>query len=165
MNHIFLLNKLIKYLLSLTIIVLCITDCSKVPVDKTNDSELLGDIYGKIFISKKNESLENTSVFISNNPSYSANTDSNGFFFISRIPAGKYSVIARKEGFADSKVTMVDVAIDSITLLSQHFISNSPSQSVWVGIKIKRVNISNKGNIKGSVMDAHTNKAVTGAWV
>lgn len=143
----------------LAFFILCGFSCSQVSVNEISKNKHTGDIYGKIIISRSSTSQKNVTVFIQDK-SYSAKTDSNGYFFIPDIPPGKYSVTSRTKGFADCTINLVEVSADSITLLAQHILYKSVNEELWNGIKIKRVDTQNSGNIIGSVVDAQTNKNV-----
>lgn len=148
-----------KNLIYLTFFILSSFSCSQVSVGEISKNKHTGDIYGKITISGYSISQKNVTVFIQGK-SYSTKTDSTGYFFIPGIPPGKYSVTARTKGFADCTINLVEVSADSITLLAQHILYKSANEKLWNGIKIKRVDTKSRGNIKGSVVDAQTNKNV-----
>lgn len=153
-------------LIYLTFFILYSFSCSQVSISEISKNNHNGDIYGNVVVRGVLESVDSITVFISGK-SYSSRTDSNGCFFISDIPEGNYFVTARAKGFADCIIKKVEVSNDSITLIAQHILKASAVvyERIWRGIKIKRVDINSRGNMKGSVVDAQTNRNINDAAV
>lgn len=153
-----------KHSILFVIFMMCCFNCTNTFLNKTNQSKLTGDIYGKVYVSGNSKLVKNIQVFIQNK-AFATRTDSNGYFYITNVPPGLYSVTARTKGYGDCTINQVKVSNDSITILSQHSIYESTYIRKWDGIKIKRVNINFRGNLSGSVVDLHSNKVIHNAAV
>lgn len=149
----------------LTICTALLLDCSGVSTSQSSKDKSTGDIYGKVTISGISNSTDSITVWIQNWPAYSTKTDSNGYFFIPNIPTGKYSIVARKAGFADCIIEKVEVCEDSISFLVQHILYKSDYKEIWYGVKIKKVDINSKGNMEGFVVNSQTNQRLRNVFV
>ncbi|UCH65395.1 MAG: carboxypeptidase regulatory-like domain-containing protein [Ignavibacterium sp.] len=156
-------SSLIGILFYISIIICCFS-CSKISVSEISTNKHTGDIYGKIGISGPFFSLKDVTVFIQGE-SKSTKTDSTGYFFIPDISPGKYSVTARTKGFADCTIKMVEVSSDSTTIITQHILYESTYNKFWKGIKVKKIDIRNRGVIKGRVIDAISDRYIKNAAV
>lgn len=165
--------KLSKQIFSINVLVLfsacclCIgTTC--VNIFNNQGLEAIGGIYGFLKIELFGKILPPTlaKVYVEGTNLFSS-PDSTGIFYFPKIKVGRYTLIGRAAEFADYVVESVEVAEDSISIVSiASLVEQSfPEKHVWDGIKIKRVNVRRKGSMAGRVYDSHTGEHVAGAYV
>ena len=77
-----------------------------------------GSVRGFVYIEKTGEPAIFTNVFLKGT-TYGTSTDDNGYFNLSRIPIGKYTLIATSIGFdtakAEVEITKADDIVDQNT--------------------------------------------------
>jgi hypothetical protein len=136
------------------IFVLILTSC----IPFHNSKKDFGKIYGQLVLNPKslNQKKALVNIPITVKPlGVKINPDSNGVFFINKLPIGKYSFEIKCKNYRSVTIKNVDVQKDSISLLfcklTGYDKSVTPVEKNWKESKIKSVNLYKPGKICGTV--------------
>ena len=129
--------------------------CASTPVEI--DQATTGDLYGKLYVASLEPASPGGALVRVEGTNFSARADADGLFYIPDVPVGNYYVVASLEGFRNDSLKGVEVSADSlsfVTNLSIHRITETSRGAPaipWRGAKIKRVPLSLRGSIAGTV--------------
>lgn len=137
-------------------------------ISKNNLKDTMGALYGKISINVLGEKINPVSVYVEEND-IRINVNSNGSFFLPNLHPGSYRLQLKTNSFYDSLKNIyfegIVIAQDSISLLMENIIYSDKNKYKWAGIKIKMVDIQDRGEIVGKTQDAIDGTAVKQVFI
>lgn len=142
------------------------TQCLNNAIDQ--GSEGMGRIYGFLKIELPGKILPPTfaKVYVEGTDLISS-PDTTGIFYFPKVKVGRYTLIGRAPEFADYVIENVEVAEDSISIVSMASLikQSFPEKRIRDGTKIKGVDVRRKGSMAGRASDSHTREYIAGAYV
>jgi hypothetical protein len=142
--------------------------CQGSIISQNNQKGTMGALYGKIRIEVYGEKINPVSVYLEEND-ISIDVNSNGSFYLPNLPPGSYRLHLKTNSFNNSLKNIyfegIDIAQDSISLLMENIIYSDKDKYKWIGIKIKMVDIQDRGEIVGKIKDAINGTAVRQAFI
>ena len=159
--------RLLKYLAALVLIISSF--CCQTSIVEKGNTIKTGALYGKIqLIALGQKIIPITAVYLEGSNS-KISADSDGTFFIPNLLPGIYNLYLKTNSTYDSLKNIIfsgiDIAQDSITLLLENIDYPDKAKYKRAGIKIKIVNIHDRGEIVGKVEDKMDGTAIRGTFI